>query len=76
MPVELARITARGQTTIPKRIREAAGLRKGDVLAFDLVGDQLRVRKVMKPPDEYLRAVQDTMHEWNSKEDEIAWRDL
>ena len=76
MPVELARITARGQTTIPKRIREAAGLREGDVLAFDLVGDQLRVRKITKPPDEYLRAVQDAMHEWSSKEDEIAWRDL
>ena len=26
-------------------------------------------------PDEYLRAVEETMHEWKSKEDEIAWRD-
>lgn len=76
MSVELARLTARGQTTIPKRIREAAGLRQGDVLAFDLVGDQVRVRKVTGPLDEYLRALQDTLHEWDSKEDEIAWRDL
>lgn len=76
MSVELARVTARGQTTIPKRIREAAGLRQGDVLAFDLVGDQVRVRKVTGPLDEYLRALQDTLHEWDSKEDEIAWRDL
>ena len=76
MSVELARLTARGQTTIPKRIREAAGLRQGDVLAFDLVGDQVRVRKVTGPLDEYLRALQDTLHEWDSKEDEVAWRDL
>lgn len=76
MSVELARLTARGQTTIPKRIRDAAGLRQGDVLAFDLVGDQVRVRKVTGPLDEYLRALQDTLHEWDSKEDEIAWRDL
>ncbi len=26
-------------------------------------------------PDEYLNAVEDTMNEWESKEDEIAWRD-
>ena len=76
MTVELARLTARGQTTIPKRIRDAAGLRKGDVLAFDLVGDQLRVRKITKAPDAYLRAVQDTLQEWDSREDETAWRDL
>lgn len=30
----------------------------------------------VEDPDEYLCAVEDTMHEWNSKEDEIAWRDL
>ena len=30
----------------------------------------------VEDPDEYLRAVEDTMQEWNSKEDEIAWRDL
>ena len=72
----LARITARGRITIPKRIREAAGLRQGDVLTFELVGDQLQVRKVTKTADEHLHAVAGTMHEWNSKEDEIAWRDL
>lgn len=76
MPVELARLTARGQTTIPKRIREAADLRRGDVLAFDLIGKELRVRKVPPTADEYLRAVTETLEEWNSKEDELAWRDL
>lgn len=76
MAVELARLTARGQTTIPKRIREAADLRQGDVLAFDLVGKELRVRKVPPTSDEYLRAVAKTLEEWNSREDEIAWRDL
>lgn len=32
--MELAKITTRGRTTIPKRIREAAGLHESDVLAF------------------------------------------
>lgn len=76
MGVELARLTARGQTTIPKRIREAADLRQGDLLAFDLIGKELRVRKVPQASDEYLRAVTETLEEWNSREDELAWRDL
>ena len=76
MTVELARLTARGQTTIPKRIREAANLRQGDLLAFDLIGEELRVRKIPPSSDEYLRAVTETLEEWNSKEDELAWRDL
>ena len=33
--MEVARITARGRTTIPKRIREEVGLLEGDVVAFD-----------------------------------------
>ena len=34
--MELARVTAKGQATIPKRIREAAHIREGDMLSFDL----------------------------------------
>ena len=45
--MQFARITARGQTTIPKSIREEADLREGDLLAFDFTGDHLTVRKVV-----------------------------
>jgi len=34
--MELARVTAKGQAAIPKRIRDAAHIREGDMLAFDL----------------------------------------
>ena len=74
--MEFSRITARGQTTIPKRIREAANLREGDVLAFDVRGDQLVVRRVTRRPDGYLQGLSTTMNEWVESEDEEAWRDL
>lgn len=44
--MQLAKITARGQTTIPKSIREAAGLHVGDVIAFEIEDDHLVVHKV------------------------------
>ena len=74
--MEVAKITARGQTTIPKRIRERAGLLEGDVVAFEIEGDHLIVRKVARGGDEYLQGLSATVSEWASPEDEDAWRDL
>ena len=74
--MEVARITARGQTTIPKRIREGAGLHEGDVIAFEIEGDHVVVRKVAKGRDDYLHGLSATLSEWASPEDEDAWRDL
>ena len=74
--MELAKITARGQTTIPKSIREAANLHEGDVLAFEIEGNHLVVRKVTPGRDDYLRGLSEVLSEWASPEDEEAWRDL
>ena len=74
--MELAKITSRGQTTIPKRIREAVNLHEGDVIAFEIEGDHLLLRKVISGQDEYLKGISESFREWDSPEDEKAWRDL
>ncbi len=74
--MDLAKITSRGQTTIPKRIREAINLCEGDVIAFEVEGDHLLVRKLIAGQDEYLKGIGDSLNEWVSPEDEQAWRDL
>ena len=74
--MDLARIGARGRTTIPKTIREAADLHEGDTIAFEIDGHRLLVRKVVPGRDEYLLGVGEAMGEWLSREDEAAWRDL
>lgn len=74
--MEFAKITARGQTTIPKTVREAANLREGDVIAFEIEGDRVVVHKVVPGRDEYLQGLGEVMGEWLSPEDEVAWRDL
>lgn len=71
--MELARITARGRTTIPKAIREAAGLHEGDMLAFEVEGDHLCVYRIVPDRDGYLLGLSGTMSEWTSPEDEEAW---
>ena len=74
--MKFSKITARGQTTIPKSIREAAGLYAGDVLAFETEGDHVVVRKVAEGRDDHLQELSEALSEWASAEDEEAWRDL
>ena len=74
--MEFSKITARGQTTIPKKIRDAANLSVGDVLAFEIEGERLVLHKVTQGQDDYLQALSGVVGEWSSPEDEEAWRDL
>ena len=75
--LDFSKITARGQATLPKRVREAAGLYAGDLIAFEVEGDRVTLRKVpTRGDDAYLRGLSQTLGEWESEEDEEAWREL
>jgi antitoxin PrlF len=43
---KLAKITSKGQVTVPHEIRRALGVRPGDKLLFEKVGHSVRVRPV------------------------------
>lgn len=44
-----AKITSKGQLTIPKEVRRALGVRKGDSLLFEVDDGEARVRVVGEP---------------------------
>lgn len=72
----LARISSHGRTTIPKKIREAANLREGDLIAFKVVNDDVVLRKVVPAEAGYLRGLSEVLSEWTCPEDDEAWSDL
>jgi AbrB family looped-hinge helix DNA binding protein len=74
--LELAKVTSKGQTTIPKKIRQALGIRRGDVLRFELHGDGATLSKVVYGEEAYLKALEGSMSEWLSEADEEAYGDL
>lgn len=74
--MNVAKITSKGQITIPAAIRKAAKLKEGDMLAFEIKGDHLVVRKITVSVDVYLNGISETLNEWTSAEDEKAWGDL
>jgi len=44
----IARVTSKGQVTIPKDIREALDIRDGDAVEFWIRGDELRVERIKR----------------------------
>lgn len=49
----MPRVTSKGQVTVPKRIRDALGIRPGSEVEFELQGGQAVLRR--RPADEALR---------------------
>ena len=73
----IAKVTAKGQTTIPRAVREALHVRPGDLIAWDIDREGVaRVRRVEPVDVEYLRALEGGLSEWSSPEDEEAFHGL
>jgi antitoxin PrlF len=78
MPV-VTRLTAKHQTTIPAEVRRALGLKAGDHVAFSVEGRAVRLSKAEPPlPDTVaFRLMQaHTMRDWDTPEDDEAFREL
>ncbi|MDR3550124.1 MAG: type II toxin-antitoxin system PrlF family antitoxin [Candidatus Babeliales bacterium] len=72
-----SKLTSKFQTTIPKEIREKLNLKSGDTIVFKVVDDKTIVIKKAKSFDkEYLKAIQNTLGEWDSNEDDKAFKHL
>lgn len=73
----VAKITAKGQTTIPQDIRVAMHVSSGDLISWEVGADgTATVRRVQPLDTEYLRAIEGTLSEWASPADEEAYRGL
>lgn len=64
----LGRITAKAQTTIPRAVRLALGLKPGDEVAWEIDGDQVVVSKPRAASDPFVGNL-DCFAEWSSAAD-------
>ena len=74
--MEFSTLTAKGQVTVPKAVRDALGLKRGDVLSWELDDQSVRLRVVSPVDLDYLRGVEFGLSEWASDADEVAFAGL
>ena len=73
----VAKITAKGQTTIPQEVRAALKVSPGDLIAWEVGADGTATVRRVQPMDiEYMRAVEGTLTEWAGAADEEAYGGL
>ena len=74
--MDVATLTAKGQVTVPKAVRDALGLRQGDQLSWELEDGSVRVRAVAPLDVAYLQGLEGTLSEWSSTADDQAFAEL
>ena len=72
-----SKLTSKYQATIPNEIRKHLHLERGDEILYELLPDDTVVIRKITPLDlDYLKALNSTLSEWESDEDEQAYKDL
>jgi antitoxin PrlF len=72
-------VTQKYQATIPLKVREQLEINAGDKITFEQQDDNTIVvrKKIVNPIDgEYLSALEMTLSEWDSAEDDKAYESL
>jgi bifunctional DNA-binding transcriptional regulator/antitoxin component of YhaV-PrlF toxin-antitoxin module len=70
-------LTSKFQATVPKEIRDILHLTARDQIVYEILDNQTVVVRKASPLDKaYLKGLDLTLNEWNSDEDEAAYKDL
>lgn len=83
-----AKVNEQGQIIIPQIVRDALNVVPGDIIEWKISQNHQMVTVnrlenfsaeesgIENLDIEYLRSLESTLSEWNSSEDEVAYRDL
>jgi len=76
MQITISKLTKKYQATVPEAIRRKLNLKAGDVIAFEIDNETIKLRKAQPIDIEFSSALIPTLSEWESENDEEAYNDL
>ncbi len=79
MDIKTATITSKGQIAIPKEVRIIKGLKDGSKVAILTYKDRIEIRPMSELNDQMTSAFATERvlaKDWNSKEEDDAWKNL
>ena len=74
--MRISKLTSKYQATIPSEVREKLDLHSGDKIGFEIIQDKVYLVKIRPFDLEYHQALESTLSEWDSEEDDEAYNDL
>lgn len=74
--VLVTKVTTKGQTTIPAKVRAHLGVKPGDWVTFVIDDDRVTLNRVEKLDAGFLKLATESFSDWNAPEAEEAFRDL
>ena len=76
MQTAISKLTKKYQATVPEVVRRKLKLKAGDVIAFEIDDETIKLRKAQPIDIEFSSALVPTLSEWESQNDEEAYNDL
>jgi antitoxin PrlF len=74
--MQTSKLSSKSQVTLPKEVRAALGAGPGDVIAYEVEGNVVYLKRVEPFDAAFHKALAHTLSEWASTEDEEAFSDL
>jgi AbrB family looped-hinge helix DNA binding protein len=76
MQTATSKLTRKYQATVPEVVRKKLELNAGDVIAFEIENETVKLRKARPVDIEFSSALVPALSEWESQNDEEAYNDL
>ena len=74
--LQTSKLTSKFQATVPLPVRKALHLKAGDLVGFEIEGNEVRLRRATPLDLAFTQALEGTLSEWFSKEDDKAFKGL
>ena len=74
--LQTAKLTSKFQTTVPTPVRKLLQLKAGDLVGFEIDGNEVRLRRATPLDVAFARALEGSLDEWSSAQDEAAFKGL
>ncbi len=74
--LQTSKLTTKFQTTVPTHVRKLLQLKAGDMVGFEINGQEVRLRRATPLDLAFTQALEGTLTEWASPQDDLAFKDL